>query len=391
MLSPFTPRVLQGHALSLSSLSYGLTIDSLVVNLAEGKKRDLLVGYLDPAEHDVNSKTGRGRGFINQVVGRYANRLPQNDTTFAGKKLKLAGNNGVFLHGGAAGFDVKEWKEIERSTSALFPENDLSFPASPDVNEALYRYVSPAGEEGFPLTLEVEGLVFAKKSKSTVGVVLRAKIVEDGAEGLDKGTPVNLTVHWGFNLSSFDGEESESILDHKLWIDSDSFTHIDGLQLPTGEIASSASSNHPFNFSKGTISDPSTHRTIAENYPSDGIDHNIILRRPSSPVTPQNSKPQVVLTSPDSKVSLEFRTNQASVETYTAAGFNGKYSRKALHCPPGSEKKGYPQYGAVFLEFHYPLASFLHKKLSDAAGTDGILKPGEVYENWVEVDVLVRC
>lgn len=43
--------------------------------------------------------------------------------------------------------------------------------------------------------------------------------------------------------------------------------------------------------------------------------------------------------------------------------------------------------GAVFLEFHHPIATFLHDELTEAAGTNTTLKRGGVYENYVRVEV----
>jgi len=63
---------------------------------------------------------------------------------------------------------------------------------------------SPAGVDGFPCTLETEALVVVqapdeeekKEALGKVKVVLRSKIKEDGDADVEKGTPVNLTVHW---------------------------------------------------------------------------------------------------------------------------------------------------------------------------------------------------
>ena len=66
-------------------------------------------------------------------------------------------------------------------------------------------------------------------------------------------------------------------------------------------------------------------------------DHNIVFDSVSE-------APKVVLTSPDSKVSLAFRTNQATVQCYTASGFDGNHSRKPEH--QNGSSKGYPQFGA---------------------------------------------
>ena len=58
------------------------------------------------------------------------------------------------------------------------------------------------------------------------------------------------------------------------------------------------------------------------------LDHNLVFADVST------DKPQVVLTSPDDKVSLSFRTNQSTVQCYTAAGFDSRGpARKSIHDP----------------------------------------------------------
>ena len=130
---------------------------------------------------------------------------------------------GVSLHGGKRGLDTQSWKLISRDTSSLFPRDDASHPYSAESDEAIYSHISPHGADGFPLTLEIEGLIrLVKPSKDLAGeveVILRAKIVEDGSKGIEAGTPINLTVHWGWNLGAFNGVESESIAEHSLYLD----------------------------------------------------------------------------------------------------------------------------------------------------------------------------
>jgi hypothetical protein len=70
----------------------------------------------------------------------------------------------------------------------------------------MFRLYSPAGNDGFPCTLENEALVVVKAPEGggnknggdlgVVKIVLRSKIKEDGDKDIEKGTPVNLTVHW---------------------------------------------------------------------------------------------------------------------------------------------------------------------------------------------------
>ena len=130
---------------------------------------------------------------------------------------------GISLHGGKRGLDTEAWKLITRQSSSLFPTNDPTYPFSTDSEEAIYSITSPHGADGFPLTLEIEGLIrLGTSSEDLAGeieVVLRAKIVEDGSEGIDRGTPINLTIHWGWNLASFDGKQAEDISEHRLYLD----------------------------------------------------------------------------------------------------------------------------------------------------------------------------
>lgn len=46
--------------------------------------------------------------------------------------------------------------------------------------------------------------------------------------------------------------------------------------------------------------------------------------------------------------------------------------------------------GAAFLEFHEPLATFLHPETVGPSDNDTLLASGEVYNNWVRMDVWYR-
>lgn len=121
------------------------------------------------------------------------------------------------LHGGEKGIDTQEWTKVDRASSALFHPEDATFPTTVDGEEAIYRLVSEAGADGFPLKLEIEALTIVRATK--ISLVHRARIIDEDVEASRKGTPVNLTVHWGFNLGTFKAGEREDILEHKMWID----------------------------------------------------------------------------------------------------------------------------------------------------------------------------
>jgi len=99
----------------------------------------------------------------------------------------------------------------------------------------------------------------------------------------------------------------------------------------------------------------------------------------------------VELASNKSGVRLVFGTNQSGVQFYSNNFANGDGARKRIHGGSGAfgPGEGYPSASAVFLEFHEPLASFLHPGLNPS-GDDTILAPGEIYNNYVRADVLYR-
>ena len=229
----FDPVILSAGRLRLTLLPYGLTLHALEVlphpasacasacASATGPTavRDLLVGPATPAEHHHSHPSGRK--FLNQTVGRYANRLPAGRSVLpSGAVLELGGADGVCLHGGRAGLDTVVWDVRPADQSELFAEADV--PAG----SALFGYESEAGAGGFPLRLAFEGLVSVvpsgeRLSLGTVRVQLRARIVEEGRAEERSGTPVNATVHWGFNLADLVGgaEGETGAQAHKLFVD----------------------------------------------------------------------------------------------------------------------------------------------------------------------------
>ncbi|KDE07927.1 hypothetical protein MVLG_01836 [Microbotryum lychnidis-dioicae p1A1 Lamole] len=373
------PHTLSTTHLTLSLLPYGLTFSSLLVKLRESsstasEEREVLIGPRDLNDHV------RRRGFLNQTVGRYANRLPSGRVEVGGYEglvldLERTEGKDVCLHGGRTGIDTVDWDLVASpSNSKLFTEKELSSSST------IYRHLSPHGTDGFPGDLLIEAFIaLSEPNEGEEGVagrlevVLRANIVE-GEEGMKvDATPLNLTIHWGFG--GFDGREEKDVKEYDLWIAGDRTPELYPNMLPTGKIFQ-LSKEDPLNFS--------TSRKIGANFPGNGIDHNLLFTLPF-PATPQ-----VTLTCPDGRLGLEFRTNQSSVQCYTAAGFNGVSPvKKELHDRKG-EGRGYNRFGATFLEFHQPIATFLHRELKEIVGGDTVLRRGEVYKNWCEVTIRTK-
>ncbi|GAA6000842.1 hypothetical protein JCM10207_004685 [Rhodosporidiobolus poonsookiae] len=449
-------------ALSLDVLSHGHILHALRATTDDNTTTDCLLGFANPADHHHSA----ARTFFNCVVGRYANRLPSGELRLdSGAKLTLPGAQGVCLHGGESGFDTLPWAPIARTDSALFPATDADHPEAPPASDptapvsessSLHRIYSPAGADGFPCSLVVEALcvVLAPKEGETdvagrkgrslgkVKVVLRAKIREDGDEGISKGTPVNLTMHWGFRL---DDCKDKDVLGHSLYLASDKLVALDDLGLATGKI-DKIEEGGEMDFYTAGIEGP--HVKIGERYPKEGIDRNFLFNTPPpSLVEPSSSarlstEPQVILTGPvppsgsnTPQLSLRFTSNQPSAQVYTAPSLDGTGpARKPAHGGPALEKdkedaaptqsqdspaeqaarkEGYGAHAGVFIEFQAPVGAVQHcagagrekgnelekwmeerarERKAEEEGRgwerDTVLHKGQIYENWVEVEVV---
>ncbi|KAM0788705.1 hypothetical protein ACM66B_002801 [Microbotryomycetes sp. NB124-2] len=375
-MDPFSINTISGSSVTVGTFSYGCTLHSLVCN-----GRDLVIGLHDPSDHHNSTQ---GRNFYNQIVGRYANRLPAGDADFGtqsgaqqpppvGKMTLVGDDNGVCLHGGKQGFDTVAWEQLDSfEQSQLFSDKDVG-DRQP---HQLYRHLSPAGTDGFPGTLLTETLIALEETSGRpprLRLVMRARLVRDEQTDLNIGCPVNLTWHIGYNLADF--AQNENVKSHKLFIGADRTPELDERMLPTGKLLNIGPGDELDFYSEGERG-----RTIAQRFPSGGVDQNFVFSQIDE------TRPQVVLTAPDEAVSLSFRTNQSSVQCYTAGGFDSKgCARKKAHDP--HFRGGYSQYGAVFLEFQHPVATVLHSELQAAAGIDTILRGDDVYENWLEIDI----
>lgn len=215
MADMFTPDRISAGNVALDLLPYGCTAYALhVSNPAKTVTRDLLIGPANPASlHYLH-----GRRFLNQIVGRYANRLPAGKVEFAGgAELDLEGDNGVCLHGGQQGFDTAEWTSVSLKGSRLFTSADLDGSTDLGDSARIYRWRSEDGADGFPGALETEVLskILASRNQDQAGTLklaIRAKLDESTPAA---SCPINLTWHTGFNLGSFDEEHVKS---HKLFI-----------------------------------------------------------------------------------------------------------------------------------------------------------------------------
>lgn len=226
-------------------INYGATVTSLRAPDRNGAMSDVVLGY-DNLQGYIN-----GTAYFGGIVGRYGNRIAKGRFELEGRQYQLATNNGEnHLHGGKIGFNKVLWDSQVLSDSE---EPSLQL-----------QYVSPDGEEGYPGTVTLK-VVYTLTEKNGLRI--------DYEGTTDQTTILNPTNHSYFNLS---GSFTNTILDHLLTIEADSYTPVDSGLIPTGEIANVA--NTPMDFR--------TPRAIGERIEAKdqqllygkGYDHNWVLR-----------------------------------------------------------------------------------------------------------------
>lgn len=230
--------------LKVNIANYGGIVTSLLVPDRDGNLGDVVLGF-DNLEHYEKHNP-----FFGCLVGRYGNRIAHGTFELDGEKYALAQNDGNnHLHGGLQGFDKKLWSAHAKETN--------EGPA------LVLKYVSPDGEEGYPGTLTVK-VVYTLTDHNALKIHYVATT--------DKKTIVNLTNHSYFNLSA---GRSDTILDHKLMIQADTFTPVDDTLIPTGEIRAVAGS--PLDFRKLTPIGERINVDDAQLKYGGGYDHNWIV------------------------------------------------------------------------------------------------------------------
>lgn len=247
---PVTKYILSNdNGMEVHILDYGAIITSIIVPDKDGNLDDIALGYDSIAEYEDNGPS------YGAFIGRNSNRIQNASFELNGTVYNLDKNDGNNnLHGGYTGYH----KMMYEATTL---QDDTS------VSIELSR-LSPHMEQGFPGNLEVK-VIYSLTNDNQL--IIKYHAVSD------QDTVVNLTNHSYFNLS---GHNAGSVLDHKVWIKSNSFTPTDDNLIPTGEIADVT--NTPMDFRQlKTLG-----KDINADYPplkiAGGYDHNYVLNKETS-------------------------------------------------------------------------------------------------------------
>lgn len=304
-------------------LSYGCTIQSILIPDGNGEKTDVALGYDDIDGYE------NGSCYFGAFVGRYANRIKDAQFSLNGKLYPLEKNDGNnHLHGVYS----------RQVFDGLIEEESLVF-----------RRVSPAGEEGYPGELHIE-IRYTLHEDDSLEIEYTATTDED--------TVINFTNHSYFNLN---GEGN--VLNHLLSLKADRFTEVDAETIPTGKIL--PVENTPMDFRKGKPIGEDMVDSYRQIGLCKGYDHNYILEREE-----EGLFLFARAEGDHTGIGMEAYTTEPAVQLYTG---NFVDTDRA-----SSGKKGnrYPRYGGFCLETqHYPCSP----NFSDFPSTR--LRPGEEYRH----------
>ena len=313
-------------------LTYGGIIQSISVPDRDGSLANVALGFAT-----LDGYVGASP-YFGCITGRYANRIAKGRFTLDGQTYELATNNGPnSLHGGARGFDKHVWdaSEVEGGGVGL-----------------RLRRTSPAGEEGYPGTLEAE-VTYTLTDNDEVRIDYRATT--------DQTTVVNLTNHSYFNLG---GEGTGTVEDHELQISAVAYTPTDETAIPTGEIVPVAGT--PFDFTVPTPIGARIRDATAQLVFAQGYDHNFVLDRPRPGDATLIRAAR--LHDPRSGRTMEVSTTEPGLQVYS-----GNYLDGTL---VGASGKTYRQGDGLALETqHFPDSP------NQPHFPSTVLRPGEEYRS----------
>jgi aldose 1-epimerase len=272
-------------------MTYGATLQALLVPDARGGRDDVVLGHDDLAGYVAT------RGFFGATVGRYANRIANARFVLDGETVQLAANDGPHaLHGGLEGFDKQLWQIAE-----------IEDGAQPGVTLA---YVSADGEEGYPGRLDVR-VSYRLTGPCELTISFSAQT--------DRPTIVNLTNHSFFNL---EGAASRAdVLDHRLTLAADRFLAIDPDAIPLPEPPRTVAGT-PFDFRKAVAVGARIRHDDTQLRHGSGYDHNFCLEGAG------DVRFAARLEAPRSGRILELSTDQPGLQVYSGNYLDGAMAGK---------------------------------------------------------------
>jgi aldose 1-epimerase len=269
--------------LRVEVLTYGAILRRITCPV-RGQPRELILSFASLAEYV------RDRAYVGPMVGRFGNRISDARFTIDGRESQVTANEGVnHLHGGALGFGKRLWNIDEVRDDRL-----------------VLTYRSPAGEEGYPASMDVTATFTV--TADTLTILLTA--------GSDAPTPVNLTYHPYFNLAA---DKAGSATAHWLRIPAAHYLPVrDGL-IPTGEVAPVGGT--AFDFRTSRVLAPPPLAGDAQLTLAGGYDHCWVLSKDADCSCELGAPARdLTMTMRGSGPGLQFYNGQYLARTHAALG-----------------------------------------------------------------------
>lgn len=315
-----------GSGVTARILTYGATLQSLIVPDRNGHLADIVLGHDSAAGYEAV------QDYFGATIGRYANRIAHGRFTLDGAVHQLPVNNGPnSLHGGGKGFDRTNWQIVSVSSGAT---------ASVEL-----RHVSPDGEAGYPG--EVTATVTYSMDQTGALTIAFGAVTT-------RPTIINMTNHALFNVAGHCAPGGATNV--RLTIPASHFTPIDASLIPTGELRDVA--NTVFDFRRDRVVDEGLRAGNDEQIRiGRGYDHNFALDKGLT-ATPELA---ARLTDGVSGRVLEILTTEPGVQLYTGNFIDGTSTGKdacvyrmgdgiALEPQKFPDTPNQPQFGSARLD-----------------------------------------
>ncbi len=274
----FTLKNSKGMTVKLTN--YSGAIVSIMVPDKDGNFDDVVLGY-DDLDGYIKGTSTQGA-----LVGRYANRIANGKFTLNGKEIELRCNEGTnCLHGGIVGFNKRVWTVDAQSDDSV-----------------TFGYFSPDQEENFPGNLKVT-------CKYTLTEDNELKLEYNGKSDAD--TILNMTNHSYFNIG---GIHSGSVLSQIVQINAETYTPVDSVLIPTGEMAPVENTVFDFRKPKAICADLDKSDLI-------GYDHNFNLGEPHV------MREAAIVYDPVTGREMTVSTDKPAIQFYTAIGLQGEIGK----------------------------------------------------------------